>query len=167
MSIPMLRSCLKFLRGRLRDGFACAVRERVRAKQDGDEVGKRRACKLFSVIPVLLLHRPRSTGSLGRSRFVQQWPVDVIDQRRGCSTRSRVPSHFSCHRGGGAGKTGQGSTGQDPEGASVLCSSGVDWSSVGTKDGGYVLDAARKAPQGPDQGNFRRGFALRPEHAVQ
>ena len=43
MKIPMLRSCPKFLRRRLREGFACALRERFRAEQVGDEVGERRA----------------------------------------------------------------------------------------------------------------------------
>ena len=69
--IPMLRSCPKFLRGRLREGFACALRERFRAKQVGDEVGERRAWKLFALIPLMLLHRLRSTGSVGRDELAR------------------------------------------------------------------------------------------------
>ena len=55
--------------GRLREGFACALRERLQAKQRGDEVGERRAWKLFALIPLMLLHRPRGTGSLGRDEL--------------------------------------------------------------------------------------------------
>ena len=78
MKIPMFRSCPKFLRGRLREGFACTLRERFRAKQVGDEVGERRAWKLFALIPLMLLHRPRNTGSMGRDDH-GQWSELVDD----------------------------------------------------------------------------------------
>ena len=80
MKIPMLRSCPKFLRGRLREGFACALRERFRAKQVGDEVGERRAWKLFALIPLMLLHQTRSTGSRRVDLFNNgQWSELVND----------------------------------------------------------------------------------------
>ena len=45
--IPMLKTCPRFLRGRLRFSFAIALRERHRAKLEGDMVGANRAWKLF------------------------------------------------------------------------------------------------------------------------
>ena len=45
--IPMLKTCPRFLRGRLRFSFAIALRELYRAKLEGDMVGANRAWTLF------------------------------------------------------------------------------------------------------------------------
>ena len=57
--VPMLRSCPRFLRGRLRFSLGVALRERSRAKLARDPVAETRAWKLFGLIPMMLLHRPR------------------------------------------------------------------------------------------------------------
>ena len=69
--VPMLKKCLHFLRGRLRHTFGVALRETARVKREGDEVSEGRARKLFGLIPMMLLHRPRGTSS-DRSRRVGQ-----------------------------------------------------------------------------------------------
>ena len=46
-----------------------ALRKRARAKREGDEVSEGRAWKLFGLIPMKLLHRPRGTGSIGRDEL--------------------------------------------------------------------------------------------------
>ena len=43
--ITMLKSCPRFLRGRLRESFAWGLRERYRGKQEGDEIAERRGWK--------------------------------------------------------------------------------------------------------------------------
>ena len=69
--IPMLKSCPHFIRGRLRQCWAVALRERHRARQVHDNAAaERRAWKLFGLVPVMLLHRPRGSGSVGRDN----WP---------------------------------------------------------------------------------------------
>ena len=60
--MPMLKSCPHFLRGRLRFSFSFALRERCRAREAGDELAEIRAWKLFGLIPVMLLFRPRGSG---------------------------------------------------------------------------------------------------------
>ena len=60
---------------RLREGLACALR--LQAEQRCDEVGERRAWKLFALIPLMLLHRPRGTGSLGRDELARR--VDAFN----------------------------------------------------------------------------------------
>ena len=66
--MPMLKTCPRFMRGRLRQCCALTFRERGRAKQDGDFVGEVRAWKLFCLVPMVLLHRPRGEGSVGRGQ---------------------------------------------------------------------------------------------------
>ena len=67
--VPMLRSCPRFLRGRLRFSLGVALRERSRAKLARDPVAETRAWKLFGLIPMLLLHRPRHSGIVGRDEL--------------------------------------------------------------------------------------------------
>ena len=43
-----------------------ALRERHRAREVGDVLAVTRAWKLFGLIPMMLLHRPRGSGSVGR-----------------------------------------------------------------------------------------------------
>ena len=69
---PMLKRCPYFLRGRLRQCFAIALRERYRARQEQDAVAEERAWKLFGLVPAMLLHRPRGTGSGGRDELAQR-----------------------------------------------------------------------------------------------
>ena len=93
MRIPMLRSCPHFLRARLRQSFGAALEERHRAKVAGDEQAESRAWKLFGLIPLMLLHRPRGTGSLGRDELARRaelfaegrW-VELIERARQCAT---------------------------------------------------------------------------------
>ena len=70
--VPMLKSCPHFLRGRLREAFQVALRERFRAKLMGDEDGQVRGWKLFALVPMMLLHRPCGTGSVGRCELVHR-----------------------------------------------------------------------------------------------
>ena len=67
--IPVLKQCPRFLRGRLRFCFFVALRERHRAQLARDPVAERRAWKLFGLVPIMLLHRPRHTGSVGRDEL--------------------------------------------------------------------------------------------------
>ena len=68
----MLKSCLHWLRGRFREGLSVALRERYRAKLANDELGQIRAWKLFCLVPKMLLHRPRNTGSVGRDELARR-----------------------------------------------------------------------------------------------
>ena len=72
--IPMLKSCPRFLRGRLRESFAWGLRERYRGKQEGDEIAERRGWKLFALVPTLLFHKPTGTGSVGG----MSWPEEQM-----------------------------------------------------------------------------------------
>ena len=81
MRIPMLRSCPHFLRARLRQSFGAVLEER------------HRAWKLFGLIPLMLLHQPRGTGSFGRdelARHAELFPegrwVELIERARQCAT---------------------------------------------------------------------------------
>ena len=70
--IPTLNSCPHFLRGRFRFSFSFALRERHRAREDGDVLAETRAWKLFGLIPMMLLHRPRGSGSVGRDELCKR-----------------------------------------------------------------------------------------------
>ena len=80
--------------------FARAVRSGQ--KQVGDEVGERRAWKLFALIPLMLLHR--RTGSVGRDELARrvdlfnngQWSELVNDV---VAQQSRVSGQPVCARG--------------------------------------------------------------------
>ena len=60
--VPMLKSCPHFLRGRMRECFAVALRERHCAKLAGEVLCQTRAWKLFCLVPKML-HRPRNTSN--------------------------------------------------------------------------------------------------------
>ena len=68
----MLRSCPHFRRNRLRECFGFALRERFRAKVVADVEAEVRAWKLFGLIPMMLLHKPKGVGSVGRSELAQR-----------------------------------------------------------------------------------------------
>ena len=68
----MLKSCPHFLRGRLRQCWAVALRERHRARQVHDNAAEKRAWKLFGLVLLMLLHRPRGSGSVGRDELAQR-----------------------------------------------------------------------------------------------
>ena len=70
--VPMLKSCPHWLRGRFREGLTVALRERHRPKLANDELGQIRAWKLFCLVPKMLLHRPRNTGSVGRDELARR-----------------------------------------------------------------------------------------------
>ena len=70
--VPMLKTCAHFLRGRLRHSFFIALHERLKRKLEVDPVGEERAWKLFALVPIMILHRPRNTGSVGRSELAQR-----------------------------------------------------------------------------------------------
>ena len=80
--VPMLRSCPRFLRGRLRFSLGVALRERSRAKLARDPVAETRAWKLFGLIPMLLLHV--SPALLD----VMSWPNALTISREVCGTSS-------------------------------------------------------------------------------
>ena len=70
--IPMLKSCPRFLRGQLRFSFGVALRERCRAKLNRDPVAELRAWKLFGLVPIVLLHKPKHGGVVGRDELAQR-----------------------------------------------------------------------------------------------
>ena len=59
------------MQGRLRQCLAVALRE-SRAKDAGDATGEERAWKASGLIPMMLLHRPRGTGSVGREELARR-----------------------------------------------------------------------------------------------
>ena len=67
--VGMLKTCPHFMRGRLRECFEIAFMERHRAEMESDELGELRAWELFGLVPIILLHRPRGTGAVGRSEL--------------------------------------------------------------------------------------------------
>ena len=72
MRVSMLKTCPFFFRGRLRQSFTVALRERYRARQVEDTHAEERAWKLFGLIPIMLMHRPRGTGAVGRDELTQR-----------------------------------------------------------------------------------------------
>ena len=73
--VPMLRSCPHHLRGRLWECLGLALRERFRARFIGDVESETRAWKLFELIPMMLLHKPKGTGSVGRSELARRFDL--------------------------------------------------------------------------------------------
>ena len=70
--VPMLKSCPRFLRGRLRQCWGFALRERCSAKLAGDVNAEVRAWKLFCLVPMMILCKPRSAGSVGRDELAKR-----------------------------------------------------------------------------------------------
>ena len=85
------------MRGRLRHSFGVVWRERARAKRVGDDVSEGRAWKLFGLIPMMLLHRPRGTGAIGRDELANgvdhfiagRWRL-LISSGQECVARPRT-----------------------------------------------------------------------------
>ena len=49
-----------------------ALRERCRAKLNRDPVAELRAWKLFGLVPIVLLHKPKHGGAVGRDELAQR-----------------------------------------------------------------------------------------------
>ena len=62
--MPMLKSCLRFFRGRFRQCWRLALQERCRAKQAGD---------VECLVPMIFLCKPRSAGSVGRDKLAKRF----------------------------------------------------------------------------------------------
>ena len=80
LRVHLLKICPHFLKGRLRQSFFIALHERSKRKLEADSVGEKRAWKLFALVPIMLLHRSRNTGFVGRSELVQR--VEDFDAGR-------------------------------------------------------------------------------------
>ena len=99
LRVPMLKSCPHFLRGRLRESFNLTLRERFRARLEGNVEAETSAWKFFGLILVMLLHRPVGTGSVGRTELAQRaddfarglW-TDLLRKACEMSPRSRSTS---------------------------------------------------------------------------
>ena len=63
--VPMLKTCPHFLKGQ---------------KLEAEPVGEERAWKLFTFVPIMLWHRSRNTGCIGRSELAQR--VEDFDAGR-------------------------------------------------------------------------------------
>ena len=70
--VPVMKTCPRFLRGRLRFGFGVALQERLRAKIHEDVVGEASAWKLFGLVPLLLQHKPKHAGAVGRDELAKR-----------------------------------------------------------------------------------------------
>ena len=132
--VSMLKSCPYFFWGRLHQCWTVALHERQRARQAHDTVGEERAWKLFALIPLMLLHRPRGSGSLGRDELAKR----ADDFARGhwialLRDSSRIES--SATRAGIEGPAR------------------IDGSSVGPEDLGHVGGIAREAASSQRHGH--------------
>ena len=78
--VPMLRSCPRFLRGRFRECFSLGLRERFRAKQEGDVTAEIRGWKLFLLVPMMILHKTSGTSTIGRNELAAR--VDAFARGR-------------------------------------------------------------------------------------
>ena len=94
--VPTLKKFPHFMRGRSRHCFAVALRERYRAKGAQDSRAEERAWKLFGLVPVILLHRPRGTGSVCKEElasraddFVRGRWIDLLENIRDTSGQPR------------------------------------------------------------------------------
>ena len=112
-------------------------------------------CKLFCLVPKMLLHRPRNTGSLGRDRVgaacceIPTRPVDTVDPRSErvfvtSQSRSTKNTRSRSH------SKGSGRPEQSAEGASIKSPSGFDWSFPCAQEFGNVGCIAEQTPTGTD-----------------
>ena len=92
--VPTLKKCPHFMRGRLRHCFAVALRERYRAKGAQDSRAEERAWKLFGLVPVMLLHRPRGTALLSAGSWQGRWRASLGKP----SKQLAPPSNLHCQR---------------------------------------------------------------------
>ena len=90
--IPMLKKCHQFLRGRLREAFACGLRERLRGQMEGDLIAECRGWKLFALVPVLLLHKLSGTVSIGRDELAKR--ADDFAAGRWLELLTQATSHM-------------------------------------------------------------------------
>ena len=93
--IPTLKSCPHFLRGRLRFSFSFLCVNGIGPEKLG-LLAETRAWKLFGLIPMMLLHRPRGSRSVGRDELCKRadevarghWMELIMSARNGHRTPS-------------------------------------------------------------------------------
>ena len=161
--VPTLKKCPHFMRGRLRHCFAVALRERYRAKGAQDSRAEKRAWKLFGLVPVMLLHRPRGTRSIGKDELVSRaddfvrgrW-INLLENIHDTSGQPRpamgeIQEH---ERRGGC------SFGLCAPRLGVACEAGAHWRSFGTKDSGEFCTVAREKAARKGQGVSSRSYGI-------
>ena len=127
----------RFMRGRFRQCWGTALRERCRARLAGDVVSESRDWKLFCLVPVMLLHRPRGSGSVERRvgtescRFRGR-QVDPVVGRCIRVHFSEVPSDYH-HNGGRAETQRAGRSVTHPTWPGLTRSTGVDRGGIGAQ----------------------------------
>ena len=72
LRMPIVEKLPSFLPRTVEVQFLEGDRERHRAMMANDWVGEESAWKLFGLVPVMLLHRPRHTGSVGRDELAKR-----------------------------------------------------------------------------------------------
>ena len=143
--IPMVKSC---------PSFAIALRERHRAKLEGDMVGAYRAWKLFGLVPILLLSRPAHTGSVGRDVLAKR----VDEFFPGCMGRAPLQVRENTHD---SQVSGGASSGPSGERASVKSKACIYRSSIGTQECDHVGRNAEEETCGAGEPHSTISFGFR------
>ena len=154
--VPTLKKCPHFMRGRLRHCFAVALRERYRAKGAQDSRAEERAWKLFGLVPVMLLHRPRGTGSVGKDELVSR-ADDFVRGRwtnllENIHDTSRQPRPATCETPEHE-RRGRAVLGRVRQGQVSTCEAGVHLASFGTQDSWRFSHSCKK--EGRKKGSGR------------
>ena len=131
----------------MRECFAVVWRERHHAKLAGDVLCQTRAWNLFCLVPKMLLHRPRNTGSLGRDELSQRVvAADPRSERVFVTPQSRSTKNTR----GRSHSKGSYRPEQSAEGAGVKSPSGFDWSCLCAEEFGNVGCIAEQTPTRTD-----------------
>ena len=161
-----MKKCPHFLRGRLRQCFAVALRERQRARLVQDSQAEERAWKLFGLVPVMLLHRPRGTGSVGKDELMSRadnfargrWSELLNSARethefRSVNKEKNDPQELQ--------RRGRAALGRVRQGSVVKGETGVHWRRFGTKDSGHSCTVARETATSQGQGDSSGSHGVR------
>ena len=152
LQVPMLRTCPRFLRNRLRECFGLALRERFRGKVVADVEAEVRAWKLFGLIPMMLLHKPKGVGSVSRNELAQR-----IKIHQACAVPGVRFFAAGVNRRGRAGTSREGSVDESPEGTSVQGPSRVDRGISGATQCSHIGGTSSQETPGTTSGYSRRG----------
>ena len=144
---PMLKTCPHFFRGRLRQCFTVALRKRYRAMQVGDIQTEERVWKVFGLVTMMLMHRPKGTGSAGRDELAKR-VGDFARADGQNSSRMQVRPRFShaAQQSSGARRrtkfAGQAALKSRALRQVVTCTTGGHGGSIGSQNAGHSRTVA-------------------------
>ena len=158
--IPMLKTFPHFSR-KVAAVFCCGSQGKVQSKTIGNIQAEECAWKVFGLIPMMLMHRPRGTGLVGRSgQMISRGAMDRTPSGRKRDRGSTTPHDSSPERDRGPNSQGTSSIESCAKRPVVAGTTGAHGGSIGSQNVGHSRTVAGETTPGKGDGDPSRSHGI-------